>query len=178
MKNVESLIIPRSKPDRTVVCFGVTYVFKQIVPGRFVAVDVADPAAEALIATGSYREFTDQLTSTLAAPAATKKATTVAPTAATAAAPATPSTAPVVVPAAPPAGEGDTQKPASDGAAPDAETLAAAQQLLSGAPAAVKKQAATAPRPVVEAALQLEKADKRPRATVVKSLDEALAAAG
>lgn len=166
-----------SKPTRTVECFGQKYVFKEIIPGRWVA-EVSDPkAAKALTDTGAYRAFTDTL------PASTLSAPTPAP----AAPPATP--APVVAATAvvtPPAdqtqtptdagGQGEGAPTFADNAtAPppaDAALEDAAKQLLAGVPTQVRKAAKTAEKDVLVRALAIEQAQEKPRASVVALLQE------
>lgn len=175
-----------SKPTRTVECFGKKYVFKEIIPGRWVA-EVDDPkAAKALTDTGAYREFTDTLPiSTLAAP-----------TPAPAAPPATPAPPPAPVVASTPVvtapadqthtptdagggtagGQGDGAPAQEDKAtAPppaDAALEDAAKELLAGVPTQVRKAAKSAAPDVLSRALAIEQAQEKPRPSVVALLQE------
>lgn len=180
MKSIESLIIPRGRPERAVTVFGKHYVFKQLAPGRFVAADVDEAAADALIATGAYREFTDKLKPAIAAPTAAKPEKAAAPAPAPAPPPAgtenPQTTSPDAATTTPPPADSGTGTTAPDAPTLDPETVKAAELLLGGHPNAIKKQALTAPRAVVGVALTLEKSAKRVRASVVAGLEEALKA--
>lgn len=156
---IESLIRPKPRAPnapaaRTVNCYGKDYVFKELAPGRFIAEVTDERAVNALVATGQYREYTDELpASTLSAPAPVPAAATKAATK-----------------SAPPPADPAPASPANT------EHDEAAKQLLSGVPAQVKKAAKSAARPVLERALQLETAQERPRPSVVALLQETLAA--
>lgn len=186
---IETLLKPRHKPERRVVCFGKEYVFLPLPghPSRFVA-DVADEqAATAFIATGAYTEFTDKL------PQATLSTTTVPATPLTPVVPDTP-------PAAPPAPDSDepdtsadevaettseadagadAATDAKDGTRDAAATVDRAKSLLSGAARAIRATVEKGPTEdvpveVLKAALAIEQAESNPRPSVVIALEKAI----
>lgn len=188
---IETMLKPRHKPERRVICFGTEYVFRALPghPDRYVADVTNDQAAQALVASGGYREFTDKLKpatlSAAPAPAAVTQPPAVEPP------PVAPATAPTTEP--PPtetpdtttdadaeAGEAEEDAAAGDEAT-DAVVIDRAKTLLSGAARALratleKGPSEDLPIEVLKAALVLEQAEQSPRPSVVIALQKAIGA--
>lgn len=184
--------LPRhpNKSTRTIRHFGKDVTFKPVSATdlRLIA-EVKDPGeAHRLANTPGYREFTDKV-NTLPEPGSAP-APTPAPAPAAPVAPVPPAPAPMTAAqlrealaaaekaeaeaegskTEPPA-DGNTSQPAAEVAQFSAEDQAAAEILLAGQPAqVVKRLGEPQPKSVLLAALALEKAASKPRASVLKAL--------
>lgn len=168
---IESLIKPSRAPSRNVSVHGTNYEFIRVADNRYVAEVADEEHAQILLRNPkAFREFTESvglagagLTRTPPAKAAPVAAPTPAPTPSPQASKAVP---------APPA----AAEPAALKADPDNDGPALA--LLSCTPAAIKKQLDKTPPPaaVLQRAVELESASKKPRQQVLSHMKAILSA--
>jgi len=179
---IECLTQLRNSKTRQVVLFGTLYEFTPLADGRLVA-EVADSThAARFLSKRAYREFTDTLPGAKGATLQAGPATSKQPTK-PADPPPPPSTAPTGNAGAAPVNP-DGQPPAPpapagiDGSQTADEVQAAAQALLSSTPVAIKKQLEKHPpgKAVLQAAIAIENAAKKPRQHVLACLTGTLSA--